>query len=50
MPNSPIPGNEPDTTDMSVEPGLAGEAINPTPSDPGLLREEEEAAKLGDFA
>jgi len=50
MPNSPIPGNEPDAADMSLEPGPAGEAINPTHADPGLLREEEEAAKLGDFA
>jgi len=49
MPTSPLPGNEPDTSDMSVEPGLAGEPM-PTPADPGLLREEEEAAKLGDFA
>jgi len=50
MPTSPIPGKEPDTTDMSEEPGPAGGAIDPMPADPGLLREEEEATKLGDFA
>lgn len=50
MPTSPIPGNEPDTTDMSTEPGPAGEALNPQPIDPGLVEQEEEAAKLGDFA
>jgi len=44
-----IPGNEPDSNDMSQEPGIAGEAMNPQPVDPGLS-EEDEAAKLGDFA
>ena len=46
---NPKPGNEPDPGDMSVEPDLALEKARPNPLDP-LLAEEEQAAKLGDFA
>jgi hypothetical protein len=44
-----VPGNEPDSNDMSQEPSIAGEAVNPQPAAPDLS-EEDQAAKLGDFA
>lgn len=50
MHTTPKPGNEPDATDMSAEPGIAGGEANSQPVDPGLDAEEEEAVKLGDFA
>jgi hypothetical protein len=45
---SRIPGNEPDSNDMSVDPAVDGG--DQLPIDPGLAAEEDEAAKLGDFA
>ena len=45
-----IPGNEPDTHDMAAEPAPTDNATPAAPIDPALAAEEEEAAKLGDFA
>ncbi|WP_158298941.1 hypothetical protein [Sphingomonas psychrotolerans] len=47
MTMNPKPGNEPDSSDMSIEHDLDAEVRKP--ADPNLA-EEEEAAKLGDFA
>ena len=45
----PKPGNQPDTNDMSDPFAKDGESSNQEPH-PDLEAEEEEAAKLGDFA
>lgn len=46
----PRPGNQPDTNDMSVPLADDGEHPGAGTSHPNLEDEEEEAAKLGDFA
>ncbi len=47
MMTTPKPGNQPDPRDMAIDPDPEAEAHKP--ADPALA-EEEEAAKLGDFA
>ena len=47
--NPKIPGNEPDSDDMSFDAMVDPVTPSHTTDDPGLL-EEDEAAKLGDFA
>jgi len=49
VPIHPKPGNEPDAQDMSPEFDPAAE-VHAAPSTDSMLAEEEEAAKLGDFA
>jgi hypothetical protein len=46
----PKPGNHPDTNDMSDTFPKDGESSNAGNTHPDLEAEEEEAAKLGDFA
>ena len=43
------PGNEPDANDMSLEFDPATQA-HPAPATDPVLAEEDEAARLGDFA
>jgi hypothetical protein len=47
--NPTIPGNEPDSGDMSFDPLVDPASPRHTHTDPGLA-EEDEATKLGDFA
>lgn len=47
MTMNPKPGNEPDASDMSIEDDLDAKVRKPADPD---LAEEEEAARLGDFA
>jgi hypothetical protein len=46
----PPPGNRPDTSDMSGPLEKDGESTNAAPSHASSEDEEEEAARLGDFA
>ena len=46
---NPKPGNQPDPDDMSDAFANDGDVMNPATPQPNLA-EEEEAAKLGDFA
>ena len=47
--NPKTPGHEPDLHDMSTDMMTDPTSLRPKPSDAGL-DEEDEAAKLGDFA
>lgn len=47
---TPKPGNQPDTNDMSDSLSSDGETKKVSPPTPNLDDEEEEAARLGDFA
>jgi hypothetical protein len=44
------PGNQPDPDDMSGMSDTDGKAQKPKTAHPDLEQEEEEAARLGDFA
>ena len=44
------PGNQPDPGDMSGMSEGEGKAHQPAPAHPDVEQEEEEAARLGDFA
>jgi hypothetical protein len=46
----PRPGNQPDSNDMADAFAKDGESSNAATPYPNLEAEEEEAAKLGDFA
>nr|WP_295370741.1 hypothetical protein [uncultured Sphingosinicella sp.] len=46
----PKPGNQPDPNDMSGTFENGGDAQNPATTHPNQEQEEEEAARLGDFA
>jgi hypothetical protein len=46
----PRPGNQPDSNDMAEAFAPDGESPNAAPAHPNLEDEEEEAARLGDFA
>ena len=50
MTMKPKPGNEPDSNDMAGPLDKDGEAANVTTTHPNLEAEEDEAARLGDFA
>jgi hypothetical protein len=50
MTTKPNPGNQPDPNDMSVPLAPDGENAGAGTTHPNLEAEEEEAAKLGDFA
>lgn len=47
---NPKPGNQPDPNDVSDAFENDSDANNPATSHPNPAEEEEEAAKLGDFA
>lgn len=50
MTMKPKPGNQPDTNDMADPLANDGDSANAGSSHPNLEDEDEEAAKLGDFA
>jgi hypothetical protein len=47
---TPMPGNRPDQNDMTAPLKTDGEAPTAAPVHPNPQDEEEEAARLGDFA
>jgi hypothetical protein len=47
---TPIPGNRPDQHDMSAPLETEGQGADAAPVHPNPRDEEEEAARLGDFA
>jgi hypothetical protein len=50
MTAKPIPGNHPDRNDMTAPLETDSQAADAAPSHPNRPEEEEEAARLGDFA
>lgn len=50
MTMKPKPGNQPDPTDMAGPAAADGAAADVASAQPKLEDEEEEAARLGDFA